>query len=59
MVIDMCNNISTWIKENDWLVDAIGILFQICITLIKIAFTPLKLIVELLAEKFKFLKTCA
>lgn len=59
MIIDMCNNISDWIKENDWLVDAIGILFQICVTLIKIAFTPLKLIVELLAEKFKFLKTCA
>lgn len=59
MVIDMCNNISTWIKENDWLVDAIGILFQICVTLIKMSFIPLKLIVELLSEKFKFLKTCA
>lgn len=59
MIIDMCNNISDWIKENDWLIDVIGILFQICITLIKMAFTPLKLIVEFLAEKFKFLKTCA
>ena len=59
MVIDMCNNISDWIKENDWLIDVIGILFQICITLIKVAFTPLKIIIEFLAEKFKFLKTCA
>lgn len=59
MVIEMCNNISDWIKHNDWLIDVIGILFQVCITLIKMAFTPLKLIVEFLAEKFKFLKTCA
>lgn len=57
MVIEMCNNISTWIKENDWLVDAIGILFQVCVTLIKIAFIPLKNILEFVGNMFIWVKT--
>ena len=58
-IIDMCNEISEWIKQNNWIVDALGILFQICVSLVKTAFIPLKTILEIVGQVINHVKTCA
>lgn len=55
-IIDMCNGIKDWINENDWLVDALGILFQICVSLVKVAFIPLKFILEEISQVINVVK---
>lgn len=58
MVIDLCNRISEWIQNNDWLLDALGELFQYCVTIVQHALLPIKMIIKDIGELFKFGKTC-
>lgn len=58
MVIDLCNRITEWIQNNDWLLDALGELFQYCVTIVKRALLPIKMIIKDIGELFKFGKTC-
>lgn len=58
MVIDLCNRITEWIQNNDWLLDALGELFQYCVTIVQHALLPIKMIIKDIGELFKFGKTC-
>ena len=58
MVIELCNRITEWIQNNDWLLDALGELFQYCVTIVQHALLPIKMIIKDIGELFKFGKTC-
>lgn len=58
MIIELCNRITEWIQNNDWLLDALGELFQYCVTIVQHALLPIKMIIKDIGELFKFGKTC-
>lgn len=56
MIREMCDAFSEWITENDWLVDAIGILFEVLVQCVKNALMPFKIVLNAIGEVINFVK---